>query len=406
MAYITQLKKQMFGLLFSCLIFVVMFSVNVAAAGQENAGAESDAESSAGWIQSESAVLMEASTGKVIIQKNADQRMSPASITKIMTLLLIFEELDKGALKLTDEVTTSAYAKSMGGSQVFLEEGEVQTVETMIKCIAIASGNDASVAMAEKIAGSEAAFVEMMNEKALELGMNNTHFLDCCGLSNEDEHYTSATDVAIMSRVLITKYPQIFEYTKIWMEDMVHKTAQGESVFTLSSTNKLLRQYEYTTGLKTGSTDKAKYCFSATAEKDGLSMIAVVMAAPDYKVRFAEAKRLLEYGFEVSHLYRDEHKEKLPDIPVLGGKKEQISVGYAEPFVYLDTEGRDLSGIEKKTECLPQVSAPVKEGDIIGRTVYSIGGKTIGESKIVSYQSIEKAEYRDYLKKVFHKILL
>ncbi len=406
MADITQLKKQMFGLLFSCLFFVGMLGMVVMATEVKPEGESTGPERGTEWIQSESAVLMEASTGKVIVQKNAEQRMSPASITKIMTLLLIFEELDKGALKLTDEVTTSAYAKSMGGSQVFLEEGEVQTVETMIKCIAIASGNDASVAMAEKIAGSESAFVEKMNEKAKQLGMKNTHFMDCCGLSNDDNHYTSAVDVAIMSRELITKYPQIFKYTKIWMEDIVHRTAKGEASFTLSSTNKLLRQYEYTTGLKTGSTDKAKYCFSATAEKDGLSMIAVVMAAPDYKVRFAEAKRLLEYGFDVSHIYKDEHPEKIPDLQVLGGTKENVAVGYAEPFVYLDTEGRDVRGVIKKTELPERMEAPLKEGDVVGKTVYYLDGKEVGSCDVICFQSIEKAMYKDYLKKVFHKILL
>ncbi len=180
-----------------------------------------------------------------------------------MTLLLTFEALEKGRIKLEDEVTTSAYAKSMGGSQVFffLEEGEIQTVDTLIKCITVASGNDASVAMAEYVAGSEAEFVNMMNEKAASLGMNNTHFLDCCGLSSDSAHHTTARDVAIMSRELITRYPQIYNYTKIWMEDITHVTRQGSKPFTLSSTNKLLKQYQWTTGLKTGSTNAAKYCF-------------------------------------------------------------------------------------------------------------------------------------------------
>lgn len=406
MAYLTQLKKQMLGLLFSCLFFTVSMvsavTATEAAVNAEKEGVSGGTE----WIQSESAVLMEASTGEIIVQKNGDQRLSPASITKIMTLLLIFDEIKAGKLKLTDEVTTSAYAKSMGGSQVFLEEGEVQTVETMIKCIAIASGNDASVAMAERIAGSEEAFVERMNAKAAQLGMKNTHFLDCCGLSNEDGHYTSAVDVAIMSRALITNYPQIFEYTKIWMEDIVHRTAQGESVFTLSSTNKLLQQYEYATGLKTGSTDKAKYCFSATAEKDGLSMIAVIMAAPDYKARFSEAKRLLEYGFDVSHIYTDEHEDKIPDLRVMGGTKDTVSVGYAKPFVYLDTGGRDLNAVEKKTNLPEEVTAPIKEGDVVGKAVYYLGGKEIGTCDIICFQSIEKAAYKDYLKKVWEKMLL
>ena len=174
-----------------------------------------------------------------------------------MTLLIVFEHLKNGRIHLEDQVTTSAYAKSMGGSQVFLEEGETQTLKTMIKCIAVASGNDASVAVAEYIAGSEAEFVKLMNDKAESLGMQNTHFEDCCGLTDSDDHFSSARDVAIMSRELITKYPEVFDYTTIWMEDIEHKTAQGTSTFTLSSTNKLLKQYEWTTGLKTGSTSKA-----------------------------------------------------------------------------------------------------------------------------------------------------
>ena len=351
-------------------------------------------------------MLMEASTGQIILQKNADVRLSPASITKIMTLLLIYEQMEKGKLRLTDEVTTSAYAKSMGGSQVFLEEGEVQSVETMIKCIAVASGNDASVAMAEKIAGSEEAFVEMMNQKAKQLGMNNTHFVDCCGLSNDDSHYTSAKDVAIMSRALIVGYPQVFEYTKIWMEDIVHETQQGTSTFTLSSTNKLLKQYEYTTGLKTGSTSKAKYCFSATAQKDEISLIAVVMAAPDYKIRFEEARRLLEYGFDVSHIYRDDHPDKIPDLHVKGGVEEQVAVGFEEPFIYLDTQGRDLSQVEKKLQLPKEAEAPLKEGDVAGQALYFLEGKEIGRCDIVYFRSMNRAKYKDYLKKVWQKMLL
>ncbi len=399
MVHLIQLKKQMLCLLFSCIFFIEILTVPAMAT---NASESSDTE----WIQSGSAVLMEASTGQIILQKNAEEKMSPASITKIMTLLLIFEELEKGTLKLSDEVTTSAYAKSMGGSQVFLEEGEVQTVETMIKCIVIASGNDASVAMAEKIAGSEAAFVEMMNKKTEELGMKQTHFLDCCGLSNDDNHYTSAKDVAIMSRALIMNHPQVFEYTRIWMEDIEHVTGRGTSTFTLSSTNKLLKQYEYTTGLKTGSTDKAKYCFSATAEKDGISMIAVVMAAPDYKVRFAEAKKLLEYGFDVSHIYKDAHEEKIPDIELKGGVKEQAAVGFSEPFIYLDTQGRDLAKVEKKLLLPQSVTAPVSEGDKAGEAVYYLDGNEIGRCDVVFFQSVEKAKYKDYLKKVWNKMLL
>ena len=293
---------------------------------EEDAAQGSAANSTALTLASPSAILMEASTGTVLFEKNPDEIRSPASITKIMTLLLTFEALEKGRIKLEDEVCTSAYAKSMGGSQVFLEEGEIQTVDTLIKCITVASGNDASVAMAEYIAGSESEFVNMMNEKAAKLGMANTHFLDCCGLSSDSAHHTTARDVAIMSKELITRYPQIYNYTKIWMEDITHVTRQGSKPFTLSSTNKLLKQYQWTTGLKTGSTNAAKYCFSATANKDGIDLIAVIMGAPDFKIRFAEARSLLEYGFAMTRLYVDENREPLNNVPVTGGKAEFLFI--------------------------------------------------------------------------------
>ncbi len=251
-------------------------------------------------ISAPSAILMEESTGEILYEKNADEQRSPASITKIMTLILIFDELQKGTITLQDEVITSAHAKSMGGSQVFLEEGEKQTVETLIKCIVIASGNDASVAMAEYIAGSEADFVERMNERAESLGMTGTRFEDCCGLTGSAGHYTTARDVAVMSRELIRHYPQVLNYSSIWMEDITHVTAQGTKPFTLTNTNKLIRSYEGCVGLKTGSTDAAKYCVSAVAQREELTMIAVVMGAPDHKVRFQDASAMLDYGLEAA----------------------------------------------------------------------------------------------------------
>lgn len=255
-------------------------------------------------------VLMEASTGKIIYEKDMDTRVKPASITKIMTLILIFDELEKGNLHMEDEVVTSAYAKSMGGSQVFLEEGEKQTVETLIKCIVIASGNDASAAMAEHIAGSEAEFVKKMNERAKGLGMENTNFEDCCGLTESDNHYTSAHDVAIMSRELITKYPKILEYSSVWMENITHVTKKGSSEFGLTNTNKLIRSYDGCVGLKTGSTSVAKYCVSAVAKREGITLISVVMTAPDYKVRFKDAAAMLNLGFGSCKLYVDEQKDR------------------------------------------------------------------------------------------------
>ena len=234
-------------------------------------------------IQAPDAILIEASTGTVIYEKNADEARNPASVTKIMTLLLIFDALKSGKIHLDDEVVTSAHAKSMGGSQVFLEEGEIQTVETLIKCIVIASGNDASVAMAEYIGGDEATFVKMMNERAKGLGMENANFEDCCGLTDSTTHAMSARDIALMTKELITKYPEIFNYSTIWMENITHVTKQGTKEFGLSNTNKLLKMatnFEVT-GLKTGSTSLAKYCLSATARKDGVELIAVILAAPD-----------------------------------------------------------------------------------------------------------------------------
>ena len=351
-------------------------------------------------ITAPSAILLEASTGQVIYEKNATERRSPASITKIMTLLLIFEALSEGKVSLQDEVVTSAHAKSMGGSQVFLEEGETQTLETMIKCIVIASGNDASVAVAEHIAGSEADFVEKMNAKATELGMVDTHFEDCCGLTDSDSHYTTAKDVAIMSRELTVKYPEVFTYTRIWMEDITHVTRRGSSTFTLSSTNKLLKWYQWTTGLKTGSTAKAKFCISATASKDGIDLIGVVMGSPSNKTRFQDAMSLLNYGYSVSNLYEDPNEEALPSVPVRGGIEKEASMTYKEHFRYLDIAGSDLSGIQKTISLPPEIEAPVKRGDPVGEAVYTLDGKRIGSVSIVSDVSVEKAGYGDYVFRV------
>ncbi len=351
-------------------------------------------------VEAPSYILIEASTGKVICAENEAERRSPASITKIMTLLLIFEHLNTGRVRLDSEVMTSAYAKSMGGSQVFLEEGEIQTLETIIKCIAVASGNDASVAAAEFIAGSEAEFVKMMNDKAQELGMQDTHFVDCCGLSDSDDHYSSAKDVAIMSRELITKYPQVLDYTKIWMEDITHTTGQGSTNFTLSSTNKLLKMYEWTTGLKTGSTSKALYCLSASASKDSIDLIAVVMGSPSNKVRFQDAMALLNYGYSISAMYEDKNEDILPAIPVKGGVEDKAQLIYKEPFHYLDTEGNNLSTIEKSIVVPEEIEAPVQRGDAVGEAVYKLNGQRIGSVSIVSDVTIEKAKYLDYVGKV------
>lgn len=368
---------------------------------QENSGQQTE---SADLIQAPSGVLMEAQTGTVIYQKDSDTRRSPASITKIMTLILIFDALEKGNLKLDDIVTTSAYAKSMGGSQVFLEEGETQTVETLIKCIVIASGNDASVAMAEHICGSEQEFVRHMNERATELGMKNTHFEDCCGLTDSSNHYTTARDIAIMSRELITKYPKILEYSSIWMENITHVTKQGTKEFGLTNTNKLLRSYDGCVGLKTGSTNLAKYCLSAVAKRNKIILIAVVMAAPDYKVRFKDAASMLNYGFSRCSLYIDEKMQPLPEVPVKKGKEKSVPLAYEKQFQYLNTDGETIGKVEKKLRIHREVKAPLKKGSQAGEMIYSADGKELGRVQILYARTIGQATYLDCVKELLKKL--
>ena len=343
-----------------------------------------------------SAILMEASTKSVIYEKAPDERRSPASITKIMTAILIFDAIEAGKISLEDEVVTSAYAKSMGGSQVYLEEGEKQTVDTLIKCIMVSSGNDASVAMAEYIAGSESSFVQMMNERAASLGMENTHFEDCCGLTDSDNHYTTARDIALMAQELITRYPQIKLYTTIWMENITHVTMQGSKEFGLANTNKLLKQYPYTTGLKTGSTNKAKYCVCATANKDGVELIAVIMGCPNYKDRFTEAQSLLQFGYTTCKLYQDENPPELMPILVKGGIDKQVPAVYKEKFSWLFVSGEDFSNMEKMLTT-NELTAPIEKGEQIGTVTYRLNGKELGSIGIYAGESVREAKFFDYL---------
>ena len=356
-------------------------------------------------ISAPGAVLMEPSTGTVLYEKNGEEQRSPASITKIMTLLLIFEALEDGQITLEEEVVTSAYAKSMGGSQVFLEEGEKQTGETLIKCIVVASVNDASVVMAEHLAGSEEEFVKRMNEKAGELGMLHTQFEDCCGLTDSEEHYTTASDVAIVSRELITRFPRILEYSSIWMENIIHRTAQGEKEFCLTNTNKLIRSYEGCVGLKTGSTSVAKYCVSAVAQRGEMTLLAVVMGAPDAKVRFKDAAALLDYGFGNCDLYLDENRINPDPVPIKGGVKAEVACRYTGEFRYLDTEGKNLSQIEKKIVYMKNLQAPVKKGDIVGEAQYLLDGKVVGKTDIVAAKSVKKAGLWDYIKHIRKRMI-
>jgi D-alanyl-D-alanine carboxypeptidase (penicillin-binding protein 5/6) len=378
------------------LLMNTLFCMNVYAAPEENQMN----------ITSTSAVLIEGSTGSIIYEKNKDEKLKPASITKIMTLLLIFEAVDSGKIKLTDEVSVSEYAASMGGSQVYLEPFETQTVDTMIKCISIASANDASVAMAELIAGSETEFVARMNDKAKELGMLNTNFVNCCGL-DVDNHYSTAYDVALMSKELITKHPEISNYSTVWMDNITHTTRKGQSEFGLTNTNKLIKHYNGITGLKTGSTSLAKYCLSATAKRDGMDLIAVIMAAPETKVRFAEASRLLDYGFANCSIFRDANKDlQVVPVPVKKGIAAGVNYKAKEDFSFLCLKDTNPADITKEITMYESVTAPVKENDKVGEITYKLGGSKIGTVDIVASENIEKARFKDYFLQALQKLML
>lgn len=361
-------------------------------------------------ISAVSAVLIEGSTGDIIYEKDKDKELVPASITKIMTLTLIFEALDNGKLTLETPVSVSEYAASMGGSQVFLEPNETQTVDTMIKCISIASANDAAVAMAEKIAGSEEAFVKKMNEKAVALGMKHTQFKNCTGLDDniESGHFSSAYDVALMSRELITKHPEISNYSTVWMDTIIHKTKKGETEFGLTNTNKLVRFYDGITGLKTGSTSKAKYCLSASARRDDMDLIAVIMAAPDHKKRFSEAQALLDYGFANCHIYRDtDIAQALKPVPVQGGKEDQVVPVPKSTFSYLLKNEDSSAAPTRKISYFDAQKAPLKKGAPVGSVEYYEKDKKIGSVVLAASKDIPAAGFTDYLltltKKLFHK---
>lgn len=357
-------------------------------------------------ITSPSAILIEATTGNIIYEKNPDEVRELASVTKIMTLILIFDAINNGQIQLDDEVVTSEHASSMGGSQVYLEAGEVQTVETLIKCIAVASANDGCVAMAEYISGSEEAFVNAMNERAKALGMTNTHFVNCCGL-DATGHASTARDISLMSRELITKYPEIFNYCSIWQENIIHTTRRGSSEFGLTNTNKLIKQYEYATGLKTGYTSIAKYCISATARKNDMDIIAVIMGADDYRTRTSEAISLLNYGFANCSLFcdNDNKREKIENIHILNGIKDELVVGYKEDFNYV-LVGKSPNMITSKIDLVSEANAPITSGDVLGKITYYLEDKEIGAVDIIALEDIKEITYTYYLRRFIKQFAL
>ncbi len=328
-----------------------------------------------------SAYLIEAKTGKVLYAENEFSAASPASVTKIMTLLLVCEALDAGKFKLDDTVTISAYAAGMGGSQVFLEEGERMTVEELIKCTVIASANDAAVALAELTAGSEASFVRAMNKRAAELGLKATSFENTTGLDDTTtNHYSCAADIAKMSRELI-KHDIILKYSSIWQDTI------RDGSFTLTNTNRLVRYYDGCNGLKTGSTDKAGYCVSTTAKRGNMQLIAVIMGAKTRDSRNASARALLDFGFANFAFYESE-KKFIENVPVLCGTSDFVPIVCGEFYAVIDKA--KLSEVELVYEIPENISAPVAEGQSIGKIIYKLDGEQIGECDILAGADVEK----------------
>lgn len=355
-------------------------------------------------LSSKSVILVEASSGTVLYEKDADMVLKPASVTKVMTLLLIFEAIKQGKFTMDDIVTISEHAASMGGSQCFFEEGEEQRVEDMIKCIEIASGNDAAVAMAEYVAGSEEQFVVMMNEKAKELGMVNTHFENACGLDSEN-HVTTARDISIMSRELITKYPQIYDYSKIWMDSIVHETRRGSSTFDLVNTNKFLNTYTGATGLKTGYTSDAKYCMSATACRDNINLIAVIMCADTKEIRNSEAKKLLDYGFSCCEYYEDSSVIEEPlKIELSGGIKKYIDYTTLDELSFVICN-KDKENLVKEYD-IYDIKAPVKKGDVLGKINYRIEDEIVYSTDICANENVDAVNTYKLMINILNKLFL
>lgn len=361
----------MFAKRFSLLAFALILCVPKVYAQNEDFG-----------LSCKAALLMDSATGTVLYENNSHEKMPMASVTKIMTMLIAMENIDSGKMSYDDTVTGSAYAKSMGGSTIFLDEGEQLSVNDILKGIAVASGNDAAVAMAEHIAGSAPAFVEMMNKRAAELGMKDTHFVNCNGL-DADGHYSSAYDIALMSRELL-KHPGIHKFTTIWLDSL------RDGKFTLSNTNKLVRFYDGCTGLKTGSTSKAGFCISATAKRNNMHLIAVIMAAPTSKQRQADASALLNYGFSTYSVTDVVTKsEKIKDVSVNKGIAAKCPVVCADNVSTLSKKGEKVE-IKKIVKLKKNVTAPVSKGEKAGELICMNGKKEVGRTELLYDGDVKK----------------
>lgn len=348
-------------------------------------------------VTAPAAILIEAGTGQVLYEKNSHDRRPPASVTKIMTMLLVIEAIDEGTLSLDDMVRCSEFAASMGGSQVYLEPNEEMSVRDMLKAVAVASGNDAAVALAEHVAGSAEGFVDLMNQRAAALGMKDTHFVNCNGLDNP-EHLTTAYDIALMSRELV-RHPLIFEFTGIWMDSL------RDGAFGLVNTNKLIRFYEGANGLKTGSTSVAKFCLSASAVRNGMNLIAVIMGADSSKDRFGDASRLLDYGFANYAIAGSLlTPEDLTPLPVKKGKTERVEIGVSDDFKVLVSK-KKLNSIEKKITLPEAVEAPIAAGDTVGSVEFMIDGQPIGGTDLIAKADAPRVTPLTMLKKLSFQLL-
>lgn len=341
-------------------------------------------------VSAPSALLMEKETGTVLFAKDEHAKLEPASVTKVMTLLLTMEAIDAGQLHYDDVVTASAHACSMGGSQIWLKENEQMTVSDMLKAVCVVSANDCAVALAETVAGSEEAFVERMNQRAAELGMADTHFCNATGLPAEG-HVTSAYDIALMSRELIRNHPDIRQYTTIWMDTL------RDGQFQLSNTNKLIRFYQGATGLKTGSTDSARYCISATAEREGMELIAVVLKSPSGQQRFEDAKALLNCGFSTYGLVHASPEEPLPPVPVQLGAQGTVQPRVDPAEGLLLAEKSRLQGLEQTVTLPESAEAPVRQGDVLGTLTVTQNGETVLEVPIRAAETVEKLTFGQML---------
>ena len=351
-------------------------------------------------VDAPAAVIMELSSGEVIFNQNGNTRRSPASVTKVMTMLLVFEAVAQGRINWDDMVTTSEHAASMGGSQIYLEPGEKQTVRDLLKAVIISSANDASVALAEFVSGSEESFVDLMNKKAQSLGMVDSSFRNACGLDTQG-HFTTAHDIALMSRELLNKYPEVREIATTWMDTIIHKTPRGESEFGLTNTNKLVRWYDGTTGLKTGSTSEALYCLSASAMRGDMELVAVVMGADNSSLRFQEAMKMLDYGFANFKLVKGELAGTVvAEINVTKGKSPTASV-MVENTISNVTEKGNNTELEKIMALHDSVAAPVEVGTVVGEIIYTYEGIEIGRTALVAEEAVEKASLGDMARRIF-----